>query len=472
MKRTFVTFLPLAFSIAAACQAQVPNSSQPCDMIITIKDAKTCVDRPLRHDVQTLASDHVYTLPELIDLAESNSPEGRVAWAQAKSSLEQAGIARAAYLPVIALIAGGSDLRTIVPFPKPIAPRGYVTVEEPTAMAQLALEYSLLDYGRGARLDAAKASQIASAQRLTRVHQQIAYNISTLFYREQLEAGHLVADQVILHDAETLRDNAQSQFDHGRATLPDLQNAQAGVAEAQFALASAEGSVKKAKLALTEAAGVEPTTEIELPEQPATITPETLAPQVEDLIQSAWKTRPDLLAKAEDLKHAQDIMKSAHSAYLPSAHLSATGGQTAMWPTADYGSLGRANVSTWSASLSLKWDVFNAARRHEVQNAIDEQHAAIEEKRAAQDRVTREVWQAYVDYQTAAQQQKSAQAFLAASQISYDSSLDAFGYGVRSLVDVVQAERQLSQARIAAVDANAQLSLSASTLVYATGASR
>jgi len=67
------------------------------------------------------------------------------------------------------------------------------------------------------------------------------------------------------------------------------------------------------------------------------------------------------------------------------------------------------------------------------------------------------------------EQQHSSQTFLSASEISYDSSLDAYKYGVRSLVDVVQAERQLAQARLAVVRSQAQLLQSAATLSYATG---
>jgi outer membrane protein TolC len=104
-----------------------------------------------------------------------------------------------------------------------------------------------------------------------------------------------------------------------------------------------------------------------------------------------------------------------------------------------------------------------------VSRALAEKRAAAEEERATQDSVTRQVWQAYVDYQTAVEQQRSSQTFLSAAQTSYDSSLDAYKYGVRSLVDVVQAERQLAQARLAVVRSQAQLMQSAVALSYATG---
>jgi outer membrane protein TolC len=459
-------------SLIAPCFALLTahTFAQNCTLILNTRDAERCASavRPSA-PVPTLDPSHTYTLPELIDIAETASPEGRIAWASAKRSIEQTGIDRALYLPILTFAAQGSDVRAIVPFPKPIAPRGYVTVEQPIALAQLQLEYKLLDFGRGSKLDGSKALEIASSLRLGRVHQTLAYSTAAQYYKTQKAIGQLTAAKIILQTAETLLQNAQSQFDNGRATLPDVQNAQAGAAEARYDLASAEGEVKKAKLALTETVGVEPTVEIEIASQDRTGAPETLDASVEDLIHVAWKSRPDLLARAQDLRHAHDTYRTAHAAYLPTVGLSAAGGQTSTWPTADYGQLGPASVSTWSVEAKLRWELFNGARRHEINAALAEQHAATEEQRATQDSVTRQVWEAYVDYQTAVEQQRSSQSYLTAAQTSYDSSLDAYKYGVRSLVDVVQAERQLAQARLAAVRSYAQFMQSAVALSYATG---
>lgn len=440
-----------------------------CSTAITTRSAAECL-RQAKTDlpIPKLDTSHAYTLPELVDIAEQASPETRIAWATAKRALEHVGVERAQYMPLLAFAAQGSDLRTIVPFPKPLAPRGYVTVEEPLALGQLELEYTVLDFARGHRLEASKALELARTLQLGRTHQTIAFKTAAQFYQLQQSEGQFEAAKAVLQTAETLMQNAHSQFDNGRATLPDVQNADAGAAEARYELADAEGQVRKAKLSLTESIGVEPTTEIEVVPQSEKHV-EEVATSVEDLVKEAWKNRPDLLARAQELREAQQATKIAHSAYLPKVGFDATAGQTAMWPTADWGQLGYANVTTWSAAMQLKWEIFNGARRHEVQSAQAAQKAAAEEQRATQDAVTRQVWDAYVEYQTALEQQHSSQTFLSAAQISYDSSLDAFKYGVRSLVDVVQSERQLAQARFAVVRARARLAQSEVALTYATG---
>jgi outer membrane protein len=464
-----ISFIGLA-SCAAPLWGQASASLSSCDSVISIKDAARCIgsERP-NAPIPVLDPKHTYTLAELIDITEMASPETRIAWATAKRSLERTGIDRALYLPILTLVSQSSDARFIVPFTKPIAPRGYVTVEAPLVLAQLDMEYDLLDFGRGPKLDASKALEVASSLQLGRVHQTLAYATATQFYQTQAAIGQLTAAQVILQTAETLLSNAQSQFDNGRATLPDVENAQAGAAEARYNLASAEGEVQKAKLALTETIGVEPSAEIEIVGQGESDLPGSFSTSIEDLIHTAWKTRPDLLARAQELRSAHDAYRTARAAYLPSASLEATGGQTNMWPTSDYALLGPASVTTWSVEAKLKWEIFNGARKHEVDSALAEQKAAGEEQRATEDAVTHQVWQAYVDYQTAVQQQHSSQSFLASAQTSYDSSLDAYKYGVRSLVDVVESERQLAQARLAVVRAQAQLMQSAAALSYATG---
>ena len=463
--------LCLAAALAAPMLAQKMGSTPNCDTIITARDAARCIGTVHPNaPIPKLDPQHAYTLPELIDITEMASPEGRIAWAQAKRALEQTGIDHALYLPILSLAGQGGDSRFIVPFTEPIAPRGYVTVEAPIILAQLEMEYDLLDFSRGPKLDASKALEVASTLRLGRVHQTLAYATATLFYRTQAAEGQLEAARVILQTAETLLENAQMQYDNGRATLPDLQQAQAGADEARYNLAAAEGEVEKSKLALTEAVGVEPTAEIEIAGQTDNELPGSFDTSIEDLIHSAWKGRPDLLARAQELRSAHDSYRQARAAYLPKASFEAAGGQTNMWPTSDYAVLGPASVSTWSVEAKLKWDIFNGARKHEVDSALAEQKAAGEEQRATEDQVSREVWEAYVDYKTALEQQHSSQSFLASSQLSYDSSLDAFKYGVRSLVDVVESERQLAQARVAVVRSHAQLMQSAAALSYATGA--
>jgi outer membrane protein TolC len=85
------------------------------------------------------------------------------------------------------------------------------------------------------------------------------------------------------------------------------------------------------------------------------------------------------------------------------------------------------------------------------------------------DQVTREVWTAYIAFKTALRKQEAAVSLLDSAGTSYSASLDAYKYGVRNLIDVVNAENQLAQARLSSVSARSQLFLEAVDLEFATG---
>ena len=85
------------------------------------------------------------------------------------------------------------------------------------------------------------------------------------------------------------------------------------------------------------------------------------------------------------------------------------------------------------------------------------------------DRATREVWTAYINFRSALRKNDAALALLESANTSYSASLDAYNSGVRNLIDVVTAEKQLAQARLSSVSARSQLFLEAVDLEFVTG---
>jgi outer membrane protein len=85
------------------------------------------------------------------------------------------------------------------------------------------------------------------------------------------------------------------------------------------------------------------------------------------------------------------------------------------------------------------------------------------------DKATREVWTAYIAFRTAVKREQAAMALLGSANTSYSASLDAYQYGVKNLVDVLTAEKQLSQARLSSVSARSQLFIEAVNLEFVTG---
>jgi TolC family type I secretion outer membrane protein len=424
------------------------------------------IDKPAELD-----SAHVYSLAELIDLAEYNNPQTHIVWERARQAAERLGIARSAYFPVLSGLAAVADQRTISPFPEPLAPRGYTMVEIPAVVPEITLDYLIFDFGkREARVDAATAQKIAAGANFIRANQEVAFRVATAYYKLLTAQERLTAAQETLKTAQTTQDAAEAQLNNGRSTLPDVLNARAETAQAIFDLESADGDEKVARVTLTEAAGAEPSPNILIESQEKTPLPQALTMSIEALIDRAIADRPDLMAQASEIRAADEEVRAAKSEYLPSFGLSANGAQTSVWPTVDNGKLGQASEPTWSVQLGVEWRLFDGgARKNQLAMARSKSREARDEMREKQDAATREVWTAYIGFRTATRKQQAAQALLESANSSYSASLDAYKYGVKNLIDVVTAEKQLAQARLSGVSARSDLFLQAVDLEFVTG---
>jgi outer membrane protein TolC len=414
---------------------------------------------------------HPFRLEELIDLAERNNPETRMAWESARQAAVRMGIERSAYYPHLAALALFGDQRLINPFPKILSPNGYNMVEIPVAQAGLGLEYDVFDFGRrGARLESSKALQLASAAAFQRSNQDVAFHVVTAYYDLLTTQERLDATRQILKTAETTQQAAEAQLAQGRATLPDVLNAKAASAQAAYDLEASVGAETEARVALREAIGVDPSDEIAV-EAPADASqPAEISTSAAKLVELAMQDRPDLKDLSERLHSADEEFSAARAENRPSFHLDASAAQSAIWPTVDYGALGNANQTIWNVGLTVQWSVFDGGRRrNEIRLADSRRREAAEALREGQDRVAREVWTSYVQFRTAVRQQQAAETLLTSASTSYDASLDAYRYGVKNLVDLVAAENQLAQARLAHVQSHSNVRVSAVNLDYKTG---
>jgi outer membrane protein len=414
---------------------------------------------------------HAYSLAELIDIAESNNPQTHISWERARQAAENLGLAKSAYFPILSGLAAFADERTIGPFPKPLAPRGYTMVEVPAVVPEVTLDYLIFDFGkREAKVDTAAAQKLASGSLFIRANQTVAFNVATAYYRLLTAQERLTAAEETLKTAQTTQDAAEAQLANGRSTLPDVLNARAETAQAAFDRESADGDEKVARVLLREVVGAEPSPEIQIEGQDKTPLPQTLTISIDKLIDRAIADRPDLQAQAQEIRAADQEVRAAKSEYLPSIGLSANGAQTSIWPTTDYGMLGPASEPTWAVQLGVQWRIFDGgARRNELAEAHSKARQARDEMRQKQDETTREVWTAYIGFRTAVRKEQAAEALLKSANESYSSSLDAYKYGVKNLIDVVTAERQLAQARLSGVAARSELFLEAVDLEFVTG---
>ena len=452
--------------------AVLPVTAQCAGMASTPKDVADCLSHSVpASTATTIDPKHAYPLAELIDLAERSNPRTRIVWERAKQAADRLGIAKSAYYPVLAGIAVFGDERVVSPFPKPLAPRGYTMVEVPIVQPEITLQYLLFDFGkRGAGIDAASAQRLAAGANFIQANQELAFRVASGYYRLLTAQERLQAAQDTLKTAQTTQDAAETQLANGRSTMPDVLNARAETAQAVFDKEAADGDEKIARVTLSETVGAEPSPDITIDAQRDSLLPGSLVLTIDQLIEHALASRPDLMAQAAEIRAADDAVKQARDEYRPRIILSGSAAQTAIWPTTDYGELGPANQATWSASLGVEWRIFDGGvRRNELAEAQSRRRAAQDESTDKHDQAVREVWSSYIAFRTARRKQQAAVSLLESANSSYEASLEAYKYGVKNLVDVLTAERQLALARFSGVSARSQLFLEAVDIEFVTG---
>jgi outer membrane protein len=409
----------------------------------------------------------IYTLPELVNLAEQNNPETRVAWENAKARAADLGISKSTLYPTMAAVVLAQTDRYNLLF----APN-YIRQTLFTFSPTLEVDYTIFDFGR--RLDEIAISRnnlLAANLLFNDTHRKIIFQVMSAYYRVLNAKGQEDAAEANLKNAQTVQQAAEARLELGLATLPDVLEARSAAAQADYDLQAAVGASEIAHGDLATALGVSPTHQLQVESIQALTIPQDLTVTVETSIDRALAQRPDLMQRVAELRAAGSEVKSAKTAYLPTLSFEGIGGIAKSYGLQDQApGVYSPNQELWNAHLSLTWDLFDGfAREQRLARAKAEQKQAAAEVDAMRDQVENEVWSAYSTARTALRQQKAAAALLEAASSSYNAALQSYTYGVRSQIDVVSAQRTLAAARTADVSARTQLLTGVAALAYQTG---
>jgi outer membrane protein TolC len=453
----------LAGGIAGAQKAP-PTSARPWDVP---SGQQQLIPPPRPAPVFTPDPSKTYALPELVNIAEQNNPDTRVAWENAKERAADLGVSKSTLYPTLAAIALADSTRVDI-FLSPKWIRQTTGTFSPT----LAMDYVIFDFGRRLQEIAISRSDLLAANFLFNdTHRKVIFQVMQAYYQVLNSKGQEDAQEANLKNAQTVQAAAEARLQLGLATLPDVLEARSASAQADYDLQAAIGATEIAHGDLATALGISPTNQFQVESIQDLTIPQELPDTVEKSIDRALAQRPDLMQQVEQLRAAGAEIKAAKTAYLPTLSfngeggLARTNGQQGLMP--GYYS---PNQETWNARLSLTWDLFDGfARENRLARAKADQRQAAAQIDAIRDQVENQVWSAYSTAKTALRQQKAAAALLASASESYDAALQSYNFGVRSQIDVVSAQRVLAAARTADISARTNLLTGVAALAFQTG---
>src|SRR6201987_2070303 len=300
-----------------------------------------------------------YSLPELIDLAESHNPETRVAWERARAQAAALGVARSELYPTVAAAALSETSRSNVLFGNEFFPQ---TIQD--FQVGLDLNYTVFDFGaRSGRISAAKAELLAANFAFNDTHRNIIYQVEQAYYRLLRSVGQEDAARASLANAQAVQQAAQDRLAHGLATLPDLLEARSATAQADYDLQAVLGAEEIARGDLATAVGTSAPALIHAQPLDQVPTPESIGDAVDLAINRALEQRPDLMQQVAAIRSANARGKEARAAYYPALSVNAS-------PTAQ-SVYGLQQPNPWShtsnlvggMTFNLQWTVFDAGAR-------------------------------------------------------------------------------------------------------------
>ena len=444
-------------------QSAPPAPDHPWDSTVVKQPFKL---PPQLGPAVTMDPAKLYTLPELIDIAEHNNPDTRVAWENAKARAGDLGISKATLYPTMAAALLAGSAREGVFF-GPYFVRQ--TVEDYTPL--FILEYSIFDLQRSQEIAISRNNLLAANFQFNDTHRRIIFQVMSAYYRLLDDKGLQEAAEANLTNARTVRQAAEDRLANGLATLPDVLEARSAEAQADYDLQAAVGNTEIAHGDLATALGVSPTVEFKVESIHDLKMPDNIVDTVESSIDKALAQRPDLMQRVAQLRAATAEVSSAKRAYAPKLGFDGNGGEVRAYGVQNnLPGVYSGTLQTWDVGLTLSWTLFDGlARENRLAKAHADQKQAQASIDAVRDQVENQVWAAYSTARTALRQQKAAAALLEAATESYNAALESYNYGLRSQIDVVSAQKTLADARSEDVTARANLLTGLAALAYQTG---
>jgi outer membrane protein TolC len=443
-----------------------------------------------------LEAGHVYSLAELIDLAQTSNPETRVAWERARQAALAVGIVKAFYLPMMSATAiggyqhtSGSNEVTSAVSNTGIAP----VLSNPGAantngtVSGVGLQWLLFDFGqRDAFKEAAVNLSLASNLLFNGAHQKIIYDVSRTFYEYTSARQRVAIAEKTQAESARLLDAATEKFRNGVGTVVETAQARQLLAQADFNLVQARGAERDIYHALIAAIGVSPSANLRIADVSGRPLSTAAMIPVDKLIAAAIARRADVQASYAAAKAAHAGIAAAQAEFMPKVFLSASGSYvtgglniTSM-PSLSLGAMGSQSVPVsgggsfnasnaavlGGVSIPIYDGGIRDARLREAQSRNDAAEAMLQrlQQNAASEIVTADdaLRSSLAAYQ-------AASVLVAASRTTEDAAFAAYKSGAGALPTAIEAEKALLMARLAQEQAHGTALIAAATLAFATG---
>lgn len=411
------------------------------------------------------------SLMQLVALALARNPETRAAWENARASAARYGSVRSAWYPTFGLDAS-------LVYDSVLFPAGnfdVLDIRELALTTGVSIDYILLDFGRRDSQDAiARHALWAANLQFNRRLQETVYDVERTYFALDAANGLLQASERELELALTIIAAVEDRMTVGLATMPELLVARQELAHAEFDVQLRYSGIADAKSALLVAIGLPAPTPISIQMLHELPMPEALALGVNESIDQALASRPDLAAAVESLRLSEASVRLAEAAFRPIVTLD---GNVAWQQFTSNANVNRDPYDSvafggpiWNVGVAGTWIFFEGyALKNNLREARALRRKARSELESIRIQAIGEVWDSYNDYLAAQRQFVFGEALLASSQEAYEAMLAAYEVGLATITELIASEKDLAASMAILVETRAKLLQSAARVGFALG---
>jgi outer membrane protein len=453
MKYPRFTCLLLTLSICSTGQETLPSAPAPQTSATAMQASPQATSPQSSSGTPTLLS-----VQDAQALAIKNNPQISVARLTALASQQVTREVRSALWPTARI-----DLTAVDANPGTRITAGALNnpIVYQRAAAGASVYQLLTDFGRTTNLVAsANLAAKAENQNALATKEQILLAVDQAFYNAlQTQSVLTVAEQTV-KDRQTVSDQVGALFKSKLKSELDFSFANVNLAQAKLLLLDAQNNLNAAQASLSAVLGFQSLQNFQLVED---TTPVVTPPDnVDDLINTAFAMRPEILALEFQSESAQRFHKAERDLILPDINaLGAVGDTPVRNPI----------ISNWYGAVGVNVDipVFNGflytARSKEASLRAQ---AAEEKLRDLRDRIARDVRTSWLNAKAAYDRLAVTQQLLDQANLAFSLSQSRYKLGLGSIVELSQAQLQQTQAQIANVEAGYDYRLSLAVLQYQT----
>jgi len=331
-------------------------------------------------------------------------------------------------------------------------------------------EQTLFNWTQFANLRAQREISKAADFDLESANDDLIVRTATTYFNVLVAIESLSAAQTNEAAAKKQFDYADKRLEVGLAPITDVHEARAQYDQARANTILARNTLADAYQALSELTGQ--------PVQGLRSLPEDFRPElpanrgdVDKLVADAIAQNPALKAQELKVNAAESSVSAARGGHYPTLTLGGSWGKSANWGDSVGASSSGPDATTNSIGLTLNVPIFaGGATQSYVRQALAQRDMAqdgYEQQKRALDRNTRNAYQAVVAGISEVEARRLA---VVSAQSAYDASQVGLEVGTRTVLDVVQNQRTLFQAKLDYAQARYNFLLSRLQLSQAIGA--